>query len=463
MVLFPAPISADTPDSENDSVIIINRKDGTSTLNRYNYVFMDGKEQFRMEDGKSRQLIIPNGQHTIAVSFNRNGNRNQRTFTAESQQITFEFGFPSGRAIAQRPDLRKISELFLFKGIYIGIVTAGATVEDLTDGKPIYLNANGYNSILNLLDSNYRKTSQQGTSLYYGIHRALANMTASIEQFAFMMDAVNLITFTDGLDNNSTSLGLQSIENQNFGGRQAREYQSYIKSQIESRRIFGKNITAFSIGIPGSDVTDRSAFSASLQSLASENRNFYEMDNFSELQGKFGEIARRLSSLITNMTFTVSTPSYPAGTRIRMTFDVPGNTTDGNAATNSRRYLQGEVAVNNGRYVLTNITYGGNINASAGTSVTGVLNGTEVNYTFPGFTGYNSVQDAVKQWSQDGDNLWQINSEYRLGEAITTTVMERAMIIYLVLDNSNSLQDNDVVAIREAAKSFITMLYNTNR
>jgi hypothetical protein len=121
------------------------------------------------------------------------------------------------------------------------------------------------------------------------------------------------------------------------------------------------------------------------------------------------------------------------------------------------------VAVDGGKYVLTNISYGGTVNSMTGGRIAGVLNGTEVNYTFPNFTGYNSGQDTVKQWSQSEGGVWQVNSEYRLGEAIKTTDLKRSMIIYLVLDNSNSLQDDNVIAIREAAKSFIGMLYNASK
>jgi hypothetical protein len=455
-------VSADTSVGENESLIVVNRKDGTHNDGLILSVSIDGKEQLKLKNGESGQVVVPNGSHTISTKFDMKLARStEMRFTAESKQITFEIGYP--RFLAATPSLTKTSELIADKGIYIGIVSAGANAEDLTGGQPVYLGATGYSKLLNILDSNYRKTSQQGTALYYGVHKALAALAASAGQYAFDMDAVNLVTFTDGLDNNSTSLGLQPIENQNFGGKQPREYQSYIRSQIESRRVFGKNITAYSIGVPGGDVTDRTAFTSSLQSLASEGRNFFEMGNFSELRSKFGEIASRLSTLVTNMTFTVSTPSYPIGTKIRMTFDVPGGDNDGNAAANSARYLQGEVAVNGGTYALTNISYGGNIGSAARGTVTGVLSGTEVNYTFPGFTGYNSAQDTVKQWSRSDSPIWQINSEYRLGEAVKTTSIERSMIIYLVLDNSNSLQDNDVIAIREAAKSFIGMLYNTTR
>jgi hypothetical protein len=464
MALFFLPagfVSADTPVGPDESLIIVTRKDNTRHALSH-LVFIDGKEQFRIEDGESRQIVVPNGTHTISTRFTKMHPVSEMKFTAESsRRITFEIGYPKGFGV--RPYLTKTSELLLGKGVYIGVVSAGANVEDLTGGGPIRLDSAGYNKVLNILDSNYRKTSQQGTSLYYGVHRALANMAASAGQFAFEMDAVNLVTFTDGLDNNSTSLALQPIEGQNFGGRQPREYQSYIRSQIESRRIFGKNITTFSIGVPGSDVADRSAFTASLQTLASEGRNFFEMENFSDLNSKFGEIAARLSSVVTNMTFTVSTPSYPVGTKVRMTFDVPGNVNDGNGAANSTKYLQGEVAVKDGKYMLSNIVYRGGINSLAGGTIIGTLNGTEVNYTFPNFTGYNSGQDTVKQWSQSEGTVWQVNSEYRLGEAIQSTVIGRSMIIYLVLDNSNSLQDDDVVKIREAAKSFTGMLYNSTR
>jgi hypothetical protein len=143
-----------------------------------------------------------------------------------------------------------------------------------------------------------------------------------------------------------------------------------------------------------------------------------------------------------------------------MTFDIPANITDGNTAAASRKFIQGEVSINNGKYILTNIIYGSGISSTSGAAINGVLNGTEVAYVFQSFTGYDSNTDTVKQWIQPGgSNAWQINSEYSLGESIKRGVDKKSMVIYLVLDCSNSLQDNDIRAIRDAAKEFVRTVY----
>jgi hypothetical protein len=185
------------------------------------------------------------------------------------------------------------------------------------------------------------------------------------------------------------------------------------------------------------------------------------ISDIADLNTKFASVANQLVALTTNMTFTTVTPSYPVGTKIRMTFDVPAGVNDGAAAANSGRYLQGEVTVNSGKYVLSNITYGGNISALSGNSITGALNGTEISYVFPDFKGYDSASDTVRQWSQEsGGNPWQINSEYKLGESMKVNREEKSLLIYLVLDSSNSLSADDVISIREATKNFIRILYN---
>jgi hypothetical protein len=361
------------------------------------------------------------------------------------------------------PRLTNINTEPLAGKAYIGIISFGPNANDLTGGSPIYLNRGGYNRILSILDKDYKKTPQQGTSLYYAVHKALANLTANELKFPKDLVAVNLLTFTDGIDNNSTSLGLQPLENQNFGGKQSSAYLAYDRSQITTRKVSGKNVTAYAAGIRGNDVNDVAAFTSSLQALASDSGNFYELSNFAEVNAKFSEIANKLTVITTDMTFTVTTPSYPVGSKVRMTFDVPVNITDGNAAVSSKKFIQGEVSVNSGKYVLTNIVYGPGISSTSGSVVNGILNGTEVSYVFSSFTGYDSNTDTVKQWVQSGgSNTWQINSEYTLGESIKRGIDKKSVVIYLVLDCSNSLQDNDISAIRDAAKAFVRTVYEGN-
>jgi hypothetical protein len=344
------------------------------------------------------------------------------------------------------------------EGVYIGIISFGADAEDIGGGAPIYLDQNGFNQLRNVLDTRYKKAGAQGTSLFYAVHKGLTNLSANTAKFPANLESVNLLTFTDGLDNNSTALGLQVLEGQNFRGKQVQEYQTYIKTQISSRKIGNKNITAYSAGVKGSDVNDPAGFTASLQALASNDQNFYSLEDFSQLNDRFEKIADSLTVVTIDVNFNVLTPSYPVGTKVRMTFDIERN---GNAM-NSKRYLQGEVAISNNKYILTNITYGG-ISSSVGTSVTGDTRGTEVTYFFTNLQGVDPRQNSspILQWSMSsGMNTWQINSEYQVGDAVKETRENKSTVIYLVLDSSNSLSDNDVVSIREASKGFIQTIYD---
>jgi hypothetical protein len=61
------------------------------------------------------------------------------------------------------------------------------------------------------------------------------------------MDFVNVITFTDGLDNGSTGMAaLNPIEDQTFDTET--EYAAYVDGQIDTRTIGGMPITAYSGG-----------------------------------------------------------------------------------------------------------------------------------------------------------------------------------------------------------------------
>ncbi|MDR0909633.1 MAG: hypothetical protein LBM77_07685 [Spirochaetaceae bacterium] len=346
-------------------------------------------------------------------------------------------------------------------GVYVGVISFASDAKDITNG-PIYLDSEGYQNLISILDKDYVKTNTEGTSLYYAVHLAMADMSSDASALPGNLESANILTFTDGLDNNSTSLGLSPLEGQDFRGKQASEYLSYIKNQIADRKINGVHLTSFSAGVQGIDIRDSNSFTESLDGIASYSDDVFQLSNFSQLDAKFSEIAKELTVIDTNLTFTVFTPSYPVGTKIRMTFDVPPNG-DAAAASASSRYLEGTVGLANGSYVLQDIAYAGT-GSDSGASITGNLKGTEVSYVFNDFTGYNAVNDTVRQWYQQADaGAWQVNSESRLGEAAKTDIRKDSTVVYLVLDSSNSLQDSDLISIREAAKEFIETLYKGSR
>jgi hypothetical protein len=129
--------------------------------------------------------------------------------------------------------------------------------------------------------------------------------------------------------------------------------------------------------------------------------------------------------------------------------------------------VEGEVTVQGREYFLTNIRYG-NINSSNKDQVKGeiVRGSTEVTYEFPDFRGYNPNTEKlnVRQWYMNtGATDWQFNSEYKQDNDSKRQVVKRNALIYLVLDQSNSIGANDVPEIRRAVKSFIQTLYDAYR
>ncbi|MDR2784932.1 MAG: hypothetical protein LBB83_03345 [Treponema sp.] len=349
--------------------------------------------------------------------------------------------------------------------VYVGIISFDQTVRDLTGGAPKFLDAAGYAELNSILDRAYNRATAAGTSMYYAVHQALANLSANASFFPDNLATVNIVTFTDGLDNNSTSPALTPLENQNFAGRRVSEYQSYLSSQIESRRVRGKPVTAYSVGLRGNDVdvSNQGAFMESLRTVASapKDRNAQEITNFANLREKFQEIADKLSESNEINTFELITPAFPAGAKVRMTFDIPMGNNSPSAAANSRNYFEGEVTYTGGQYRLINIRYAGNVKSSSGQQVTGSFNQT-VKYIFEGFEGYNSKRgdSRPRQWSQtENSTVWQVNSEYDTGDAPETIPIKNPTVVYLILDCSTSLGNPNIVEIRKAAKEFLDILY----
>jgi formylglycine-generating enzyme required for sulfatase activity len=337
-------------------------------------------------------------------------------------------------------------------GVYVGILSFGPYVEDKTAGC-VYLNESGYQALAQILTTSYVKSATPGTSLYYAVHSALARLSTDMPSFPFDVASVSIITFTDGLDNNSTSLALAPLEGQRFSSTEA--YRDYIQGQLVSRMIAGQPISAFSVGIRGSDVGDSAEFTASLAALATEEANAYEI-NYTQLNGKLAEIAAALTEQFTEEQFVLTTPSYAENTTIRLTFDVP----DTGTIDQSRNYIEGIVTRANGGYELSTIAYSGSI-ASAiprGGKVAGVLNGTEVAYTFPSFTGYDPLNNTMRQWVCDSEGIWHGNSEYSARTAARLSEQRRSAVVYLVLDGSSSLNDADLRVVRESAQEFLRAL-----
>jgi fibronectin type 3 domain-containing protein len=344
------------------------------------------------------------------------------------------------------------------EGVYIGIISFAGDARDLTGG-PVFLDAAGRERLTGLLSSAYTIASQPGTALFYSVHHALANLTSRAEQYPDNLHSVNVITLTDGLDNGSTGMSaLQPIEDKDFNTDN--DYITYLRGEITNRTIGDIPITAYSRGVRGSDVNDTTKFESDLAQLASEGKS--EIVALSALAGTFQEIADGLEiTYTTSTTFTLKTTLLAPGTRLRMTFDT------GDAGASSR-YIDGVITrTGTGAdlaYSFGDISYAGGLGSDQGAGpISGVIQGTVLNFGFTGIEDYNPSVDSqrARQWTKaPGETGWTQSSEYNIGGAINAATETRSSIIYLVLDSSTSLDESQIGQIRTAMQGFINSLYS---
>jgi hypothetical protein len=322
--------------------------------------------------------------------------------------------------------------------------------------KLYYLNNAGKTDLDNSL-AHYSRSGAIGTALYYGVHKALANLKADEARFSNeTVHSVNVITFTDGLEL-GTSAGLSnSSPIAGKSGLGVAAYAEYIKTQIGERTIGGTSIDAYSIGVKGSDVSDDTAFNTTLSNLASDDvKNVHQLTNTSALTTTLNTIATSLDVNI-KRNFRMVTTQGETGALIRMTFDGAA-LADANASTS---YIEGKLAYSGGKYSLADITASSGITFDNDTAIEGALIGAStVSFAFNNIEGCDLQPAKIKQWIKLPDAAaWQGNSEYVATDS--TEIDMDTMLVYLVLDASSSLDASQIGDIRDAVKAFITALYN---
>jgi hypothetical protein len=348
--------------------------------------------------------------------------------------------------------------------VYAGIISFAGAATDLTGGL-VRLDQAGRRTLVSSLDSSYSISSQAGTALFYAVHKALASLKSGDDRYPDDLDSVNVITFTDGLDNASTGMSaLTPLEGQTFDTDT--DYTTYLGGEIAGRTIAGKPVTAYSVGVRGSDVSDTTKFNSDLAGIAGAGKS-QTLTNFEDLQTAFQGIADGLQITSTSSTsFTMKTTLLATNIRVRMTFDVTDMT--GEAAAASAKYIEGVItrtgAGESLAYSFGGISYTGGLGSVEGAGpISGVRNNNEVSFTFTGVQGYNPSTDGskVKQWTRASDEApWQVNSEYSVAGATETEVEALSSVIYLVLDSSTSLNTMQIGQIRSAAEAFINSLYS---
>ena len=289
-------------------------------------------------------------------------------------------------------------------------------------------------------------TMKNGTLLYYSVNESLNSLVNS--NCPEDLGNASLITFTDGLDRGTPG------KVDNYPGNTA--YLNNIHNRILNDKVSGRNISAWSIGLKGQDVTDDTQFDKNLTSIASSSSMALRVDNMTQVNNRFQEIATHFRETIFRQSITVEIPSEDNGTRIRFTLD--GAT----SATSSKKYIEGYFNLTNRS--LYNLTYYG-LDSTTGSTLAGQRDGIFTIFTFWGLTNKDGLliqQENIGEWLYQ-NGKWVKNSEFVPSEQSSVTMEKKAAVIILNLDCSTSLdaeppKEPDFPKLQESAKAFIETL-----
>ena len=208
---------------------------------------------------------------------------------------------------------------FTESGLYLGIIGFNS---DLQEKEITLLNENSKYDMINFINN---LNMEKETILFYAVDEAINKL----ENTTFPSDikSVNIVTFTDGLD-------VGSIR-KNGEYKTDSEYLKAINTRLKETKISGLDINAYSIGIAGSDVTNKAKFKDNLIGLATAKENAFEVSNMKEVNNKFEQIANSLYKKNTIPSLTLRVPYHGDGVKIRYTFDNIGNN-----ITKSTQYIE---------------------------------------------------------------------------------------------------------------------------
>ena len=341
-------------------------------------------------------------------------------------------------------------------GMYLGITGFSNNVEyygSKTDRFHVLTKSNvsTFTSFVNSLSMG------DATVLYYAVDNNLSYLQNC--KFPDDLSSVNIVTFTDGLNQGSRALDKQ--EGEHDYAANDKSYIAEINRKIKNTRVQGLPINAYAIGIRGKDVSGDAItiFQDNLQKLSSSKENAMEVTNMEEVNTKFREIASSLYSKSETTTLTITIPMPSENEKERFTFD---DVTD---ATKSKCYLEGVYA--NG--ALNNINYVGCGSNSGIVVKEKSAGGVKIKFEFEDFSdnkGKAISTTNMQQWHMEqGQTTWTRNSEFRPNESIETIEEHKTAVVMLVLDCSSSL-GNDFENVKSAARDFIKTLVgetvNTN-
>ena len=324
------------------------------------------------------------------------------------------------------------------EGLYLGIIGFNQELYTMPLG---LLNQDTKHNFENFVDG---LTMQDGTILYHAVNTGLNSLAKA--KVPENLINVSVVTFTDGLDQGSIALSDYNSSS---------EYLSAVNTRITNELIGGNHISAYSIGVRGSDMDDIESFRNNLNKLSSDPaHNVFEVNNMSEASEKFAQIAQQLYNQSTFYNVTLKLPVQDNNTLIRFTFDNVSN------AATSQCYIEGTYIRNNGLAQLTDIHYVG-LECMSGHTITGASESIFNVFSFKNLTDLSGNQistDNVSQWKwNESTQNWNINSEFSQSHNTEIVNEYKSAMIMLVLDCSSSLS-NDFTNMKTAANGFIETL-----
>jgi len=331
-------------------------------------------------------------------------------------------------------------------GLYLGIIGFNDQLYTMPITRLDDTSLNGFTSFIDAL------TTRAATLLYYSVGESVSALSRA--RYPENLFNVSLVTFTDGLDQGSAMM----IDD--YPGDE--EYLETLNTRLTHTTVSGVPLTAYSIGLRGSDVTDVSMFRTNLQKLATSSSNAFEVSDMSTVNSRFQEIADQVSQTqkIYSYDLALTIAGQANGTRMRFTFD------NVSSATASSRYIEG--VFNLSSRSLQEVTYYGMTSAS-GETVKGEVSGIYVSFPFKGVVIGDGKSDVlnknyIRHWTyKTASSSWQINSEFDAENdaSVTTTTTKKSAVVLLNLDCSTSL-GSQFSTLKSHAKSFVQRLYNAS-
>ncbi|MDR0550684.1 MAG: SPOR domain-containing protein [Spirochaetaceae bacterium] len=352
------------------------------------------------------------------------------------------------------------------EGIYIGLISFSGKVREITrDPVLIPLDPAGRQELMDKLNVAYTQSNEFGSAPYYAVHSALANLSElqRTGELPRNIEYVTMITFTDGLDTSSTDSSFAPLEGKDFrpgSGNTPEDYKDYLVRELKSRKIGGVNINAYTIGIEGRNKKNNWTFTQLLREMSTDDTHYAKLSDIGQLGSNLSTIADVLNVYTSLVNITFTTPSYPVGTTVRLTFD--SNVKDPNK---SKYWVEGDVDWVNGKYVLTNLCSNG-VHLGDTQNVLGLRTARGIEYTIR--LNDDFYTENLKQWQlpPETQNLpanWVLIHDFYSEKSLDIKRDRKSSIVYLVLDCNPALNVEEINSVRGAVQSFIDKLYESTR